>query len=113
MRSRSSTTAQRKRGTKPVRARRSAAPAASADRKIAQLAQERDEAVKQQATSAEVRQTIRGPPGGFTPVFQSILANATSLCEAKFATLYLTEGEAFRVVAMHECFRVVAMHSAP
>src|ERR1700736_1302255 len=113
MRSRSSTTAQRKRGTKPVRARRSAAPAASADRKIAQLAQERDEAIEQQAASAEVLRIISGSPGDLAPVFQSILANATRLCEAKFATLYLTEGEGFRVVAMHEGFRVVAMHSAP
>ena len=101
MRSRSSTTAQRKRGTKPVRARRSAAPAASADRKIAQLAQERDEAIEQQAASAEVLRIISGSPGDLAPVFQSILANATRLCEAKFATLYLTEGEGFRVVAMH------------
>jgi signal transduction histidine kinase len=101
MRSRSGTTAQRKRGTKPVRARRSAAPAASADRKIAQLAQERDEAIEQQAASAEVLRIISGSPGDLAPVFQSILANATRLCEAKFATLYLTEGEGFRVVAMH------------
>src|ERR1700736_4677558 len=101
MRSRSGTTAQCKRGTKPVRARRSAAPAASADRKIAQLAQERDEAIEQQAASAEVLRIISGSPGDLAPVFQSILANATRLCEAKFGTLYLTEGEGFRVVAMH------------
>jgi signal transduction histidine kinase len=101
MRSRSGTTAQRKRGTKPVRARRSAAPAASADRKIAQLAQERDEAIEQQAASAEVLRILSGSPGDLAPVFQSILANATRLGEAKFATLYLTEGERFRVVAMH------------
>jgi GAF domain-containing protein len=30
-----------------------------------------------------------------------MLANATRLCDAKFGTLYLCEGDAFRVVAMH------------
>ena len=31
-----------------------------------------------------------------------MLANATQLCEAKFGTLYLCEGDAFRVAAMHD-----------
>ena len=30
-----------------------------------------------------------------------MLANATRICEAKFATLYLCEGDGFRAVAMH------------
>ena len=31
-----------------------------------------------------------------------MLANATRICEAKFGTLYLCEGDALRVVAMHD-----------
>src|SRR5262249_40106179 len=34
-------------------------------------------------------------------VFETILANATRLCEAKFGILDLCEGEAFRAVALH------------
>jgi GAF domain-containing protein len=35
------------------------------------------------------------------PIFQAVLANATRICEAKFGTLVLCEGDAFRVVALH------------
>jgi GAF domain-containing protein len=34
-------------------------------------------------------------------VFQAMLANAVRICEAKFGNLYLCEGDAFRIVAMH------------
>src|SRR5215831_12288894 len=34
-------------------------------------------------------------------VFQSMLENATRICDAQFGNLYLCEGDAFRVVAMH------------
>ena len=36
------------------------------------------------------------------PVFQSILANATRLCEAQIGNLHLCEGDALRIVAMHD-----------
>src|SRR5262249_13033282 len=35
------------------------------------------------------------------PVFQAMLANAIRICEAKFGTLWLCEGDAFRAVALH------------
>jgi GAF domain-containing protein len=34
-------------------------------------------------------------------VFETILANATRICEAKFGILYLRDGEAFRLGALH------------
>jgi hypothetical protein len=34
-------------------------------------------------------------------VFQAMLANATRICEAKFGTLWLCEGDLFRAVALH------------
>jgi hypothetical protein len=40
-------------------------------------------------------------PGELGPVFQTMLANATRICEAKFGTLWLREGDAFRAVALH------------
>ena len=30
-----------------------------------------------------------------------MLENATRICEAKFGTLYLVEGDAYRIAAMH------------
>ena len=43
----------------------------------------------------------RSSPGELEPVFQAMLANAMRICEAKFGILYLYEGDAFRIVALH------------
>jgi two-component system, NtrC family, sensor kinase len=65
------------------------------------LKRERDEALEQLAATSEVLQVISSTPGDLEPVFQSMLANAVRICEAKFGTLYRTEGDAVRCVAMH------------
>ena len=44
---------------------------------------------------------ISSSPGELAPVFEVMLANAVRTCEAKFGSLYLREGEAFRTVATH------------
>ena len=44
---------------------------------------------------------ISSSQGELQPVFDSMLANATRLCAAKFGTLFLCEGDDFRVVAQH------------
>ena len=62
---------------------------------------ELSEALEQQTATAEVLRVISSSPGELEPIFQSILANATRICEAKFGALSLNEGEANRVVAMH------------
>src|SRR5262249_24717223 len=59
------------------------------------------EAREHQTATSEMLRVISNLPGKLEPVFQSMLENATRLCEAKFGTLYLREGQAFRLVGQH------------
>jgi len=63
---------------------------------------ELSEALEQQTATSEVLQTISRSPGELQPVFDAMLVNAAGLCEAKFGTLYLWEGDALRSVAAHK-----------
>ena len=51
--------------------------------------------------TSEVLRVISSSPGDLQPVFEAMLANATRICEAKFGVLALSEGDAFRTVALH------------
>jgi transcriptional regulator with GAF, ATPase, and Fis domain len=68
---------------------------------VAQLTRERDEAQEREKATAEVLRVISSSPGDLEPVFQTILSNATRLCEAKSATLHLRDGDVLRAVATH------------
>jgi signal transduction histidine kinase/DNA-binding response OmpR family regulator len=68
---------------------------------VAQLMRERDEALEREKAIAEVLRVISSSPGELEPVFQAVLANTVRLCEAKSGNLFLLDGDAFRIVAMH------------
>jgi two-component system, NtrC family, sensor kinase len=59
------------------------------------------ESLEQQMATAEVLRVISSSPGQLEPVFQTILENATRICEAKFGMLWLAEDDWFRSVAQH------------
>src|SRR6516164_8911960 len=65
------------------------------------LLNELRESLEQQTATSEVLGVISSSPGDLTPVFQTMLANATRICEAYFGTLLLLDGDAFRAVAFH------------
>src|SRR5262249_35156667 len=59
------------------------------------------ESLQQQTATSEVLQVISSSTGELESVFETILANATRICEAKFGSLYLYDGVRFRVGALH------------
>ena len=65
------------------------------------LLNELRESLQQQTATADVLKVISSSPGELEPVFATMLANATRLCDAKFGTLNLYDGDTFRIMAVH------------
>src|SRR5262245_49908142 len=68
------------------------------EQKLEGRTRELSEAREQQKATAEVLNVISSSPGNLQPVFETMLANATRICEATFGVLYAFEGDAFRAV---------------
>src|SRR5262245_21323982 len=74
---------------------------AGLEKKVEERTHELSESLDQQTATSEVLRVISSSPGDLKPVFETMLANATRLCEAKFANLFLREGSSFRIVSIY------------
>ena len=90
---------QPKRGLKSDKAFRSTADDEAGE--VVRLNRELREALEQQAATSQVLQVISSSAGELG-VLQTILANATRICEAKFGVMQLLEGDGLRAVAFHD-----------
>jgi hypothetical protein len=89
-------------GTKAKRPmRRMRQPRADLEQELESCRRELAEAREQQRATSEVLQVISSSPSELEPVFQTMLGNAVHVCEAKFGSLLLCDGDLLRPVARH------------
>ncbi|MEA3070194.1 MAG: hypothetical protein QOD29_1640, partial [Alphaproteobacteria bacterium] len=101
MKTRRRKTASPQRRTAPQASRRRTPSVAELQKQIASLTGELREAREQQIASSEVLQVISTSPGDLESVFKTLLANATTLCEASYGTLWLSEGGVLHNAGFH------------
>jgi signal transduction histidine kinase len=68
---------------------------ADLEKKVEDRTRELSDALEQQTATLEVLRVINSSPGALEPVFQAMLANATRICESKFAVLFRFDGEKY------------------
>ena len=71
------------------------------DAEVARLTRELNEAREQQTATSEVLHVISGSPGDLQSVFQAMLENAVSICDARVGNIYRREEDDFILVASH------------
>ena len=57
------------------------------------LLNELRESLQQQTATADVLKVISSSPGTLTPIFDAMLQNAASICEAKFGMMFRFDGD--------------------
>jgi GAF domain-containing protein len=88
-------------GSAPIPERRGHSSAADLQEKLKRQARELEEAREERAAIVEVLRVISSSPGEIEPVFNTILENATRICEAKFGMLTMVQGNEYRVAATY------------
>jgi GAF domain-containing protein len=78
-----------------------ASPKADLQEQLDRRTRELEEALQQQTATSEVLRVISSSPSDLNPVFETILANATRLCGAKFGMVNLSDGDLVRVAAVY------------
>jgi len=74
---------------------------ADLEQKVEDRTHELTQALDQQTATSEVLRVISSSPGELGPVFDAMLQNAVRICDAKFGSLWVREGDKFRIVAIH------------
>ena len=88
-------------GRKPRTAPAASVSIADLQRQLDQRTRDRDEALEQQAATAEILSLISNSPTDTLPAFKTILAKAVELCEASFGAMWFVDGKGYRTAAMH------------
>src|SRR5215475_1339372 len=91
------------RTSRPKTRKAPTAPPSTTDpqERLDQRTRERDEALEQQAATAEILKVIKTSPADAQPVFETIVRNAVSLCSGLFANVFRFDGELLHFVASH------------
>jgi len=80
------------------------------EQKVEDRTRELTESLEQQTATSEILGVIAGSPSDLQPVYQTILANITRLCESNIAALFLSDGETLNTVESYGTTEEFAEH---